>query len=80
VRIPPQITVADISSAVELSLFEETKNTVSENAPEIDKAIRLTVFDLLDKSIKETLTNITLESLVSEAEKNRTDDRMMFYI
>jgi Rrf2 family protein len=80
VRVPRQITVADILSAVELSLFEETKDTVSDNAPEIDKAIRLTVFDLLDKNIKETLTNITLESLVSEAEKNRTDDKMMFYI
>jgi Rrf2 family protein len=80
VRIPRQITVADILSAVELSLFEETKDTVSENAPEIDKAIRLTVFDSLDKNIKGTLDNITLENLVIEAEKNRTDDKMMFYI
>jgi Rrf2 family protein len=80
VRVPRQITVADILSAVELSLFEETKNTVSDNAPEIDKAIRLTVFDVLDKSIKDTLIHITLEELVIAAEKNRTDDRMMFYI
>jgi Rrf2 family protein len=80
VRVPRQITVADILSAVELSLFEETKNTVSENAPEIDKAIHLSVFDVLDKNIKETLTQITLESLVLAAEKNRTDDKMMFYI
>ena len=79
-RIPRQITVADILSAVELSLFEETKDTVSENAPEIDKAIRLSVFDVLDKNIKDTLIRITLENLVLEAEKNRTDDKMMFYI
>jgi DNA-binding IscR family transcriptional regulator len=72
--------VADILSAVELSLFEKTKDTASDNAPEIEKAIRLTVFDALDKSIRETLTNITLENLVLEAEKNRTDDKMMFYI
>jgi Rrf2 family protein len=79
-RIPRQITVADILSAVEISLFEETKDTASDNAPEIDKAIRLSVFDVLDKNIKDTLTHITLENLVLAAEKNRTDDRMMFYI
>jgi Rrf2 family protein len=78
-RVPQQITVADVLSAVELSLFEETKDTVSDNAPEIDKAIRLSVFDVLDKNIKDTLENITLGSLVSAAEKHRTDDRMMFY-
>jgi Rrf2 family protein len=79
-RIPRQITVGDILSAVELSLFEKTKDTASDNAPEIDKAIRLSVFDVLDKNIKETLSHITLEDLVLAAEKNRTDDRMMFYI
>jgi Rrf2 family protein len=79
-RVPQQITVADVLSAVELSLFEETKDTVSDNAPEIDKAIRLSVFDVLDKNIKDTLESITLGSLVLAAEKHRTDDRMMFYI
>jgi Rrf2 family protein len=80
VRVPRQITVGDILSAVELSLFEKTKDTASDKAPEIDKAVRLTVFDVLDKNIKETLSHITLEDLVLAAEKNRTDDRMMFYI
>jgi Rrf2 family protein len=79
-RLPRQITASDILSAVELSLFEETKDTVSENAPEIDKAIRLSVFDVLDEKIKATLESITLESLVLAAETHRTDDKMMFYI
>jgi Rrf2 family protein len=80
VRFPRQITAADILSAVELSLFEETKDTASGSAPEINKAIRLTVFAELDKKIKDTLGNITLETLVLAAEHHKTDDKMMFYI
>ena len=80
VRAPRRITAADILSAVELSLFEEPKDTVSENAPEIDQAIRASVFDVLDEKIKETLTNITLEALVLAMEQHKTDGKMMFYI
>jgi Rrf2 family protein len=79
-RVPRQITVADVLSAVELSLFEETKSAMSGNAPEIDMAIRLSVFDVLDKQIKDTLINITLEDLVLAAEKYKSDGNMMFYI
>jgi Rrf2 family protein len=79
-RFPRLITVADVLSAVELSLFEETKGTASGSAPEIDKAIRKTVFAELDKKIKDTLESITLEALVLAAEQNKPGDRMMFYI
>jgi len=79
-RTPRQITAADVLSAVELSLFEETKDTVSDNAPEIDKAIRLSVFNVLDKKIKDTLESITLEALVFSVEENKTDGKIMFYI
>jgi len=77
---PRLITAADILSAVEVSLFEETKNTASEKAFEIEKAIRLLVFDALDSKVKETLEGITLEALVSEMEKYKIDDKNMFYI
>lgn len=79
-RMPRQITAADILAAVELPIFEETAETVSERAPEIDQAIRQTVFEVLDKTIKDTLGSITLEDLVTAAEKNKADDGMMFYI
>jgi len=79
-RAPRQISAADILSAVEISLFEATKDTVSDNAPEIDMAIRSSVFDLLDKKISETLEGITLESLVAAAEQHSSDGKMMFYI
>ena len=79
-RRPKQITAADILFAVEISLFEETKGSTSDKALEIDKSIRLLVFDELNKKIKETLAGITLDDLVSEAEKYKTDGKDMFYI
>lgn len=79
-RMPQQITVFDVLSAVELSLFEKTENTVSDKAPEIEKAIQFAAFDLLDKSVKETLSNISLNDLVAESEKYKADDEFMFYI
>jgi len=79
-RRPKLITAGDILSAVEVSLFEETKVSTSGNAPEIDKAIRLLVFDELDKKVKETLEGITLEALISEAEKYKEVGKDMFYI
>jgi len=78
-RRPQLITAADILSAVEISLFEGTKDTVSDKALEIDKSIRL-IFDELDKKIKETLEGTSLEDLVLTAEKHKSDGKNMFYI
>lgn len=79
-RMPNQITVLDVLSAVEVSLFEQAQETVPEKAPEIDKALKLSVFDVLDQSITKTLSGITLADLVSEVEKHKRDQAMMFYI
>ncbi len=79
-RLPRHITAADILSAVEFPLFEETKETVSAKAPEIDTAMRLTVFDALDKNIKNTLESVSLTDMVEAAEKNKTGGGMMFFI
>jgi Rrf2 family protein len=79
-QTPRQVTAAAILSAVEFSLFEETKSTMSSNAPEIDQAIRATVFNALDTAIKDTLEDITLEALVLAAEQHKAGDKMMFYI
>jgi Rrf2 family protein len=79
-RTPKEITVLDVLSAVEVSLFEQTHDTVPEKAPEIEKAMKDSVFDLLDKIIMKTLKEITLADLVSEAEKHRKNQAIMFYI
>ena len=79
-RVPSQITVYDILSAVETSLFENTEETIKDKAPEIETAMRLSVYDPLDASIRTALQNITLYNLVSEAEKHRAEQGFMFFI
>jgi len=79
-RTPGAISVYDVLSAVEGSLFEATEDTVASTAPEIEKAMRMAAFDTLDKSVKDTLTHVTLDDLMSEAEKHKKDNTQMFYI
>lgn len=79
-RMPEEITVLDILTAVEIGLFEQTQDTVPEAAPEIEKALRLTVFDALDRSVNETLEGITLADLVNEAAKHQEAQALMYYI
>jgi Rrf2 family cysteine metabolism transcriptional repressor len=79
-RMPQQITAMDILSAVELSLFENIGETTKKKAPEIEAAMRILVFDKIDDSIKTVLQKITLAQLVSEAEKNKTNQGYMFFI
>jgi len=79
-REPEQVTAYEVLSAVELPLFEDTEETVRNSAPEIEGAIKETVFNVLDKAVKDALSNISLSALLSEVEKNKTDQQLMFYI
>ncbi len=79
-RTPQQITVFDIMSAVELSLFETAGETVFAKCPEIETAMRVFAFDALDNAIKTTLQRITLNDLVNEAEKYKKDQGLMYFI
>ncbi|HHY59815.1 MAG TPA: Rrf2 family transcriptional regulator, partial [Clostridia bacterium] len=75
-----EITALDILTAVEISLFEPTQETVTEAAPEIDKALRAAVFEVLDQTVSDVLRKITLADLVQETEKHKESQAMMFYI
>ncbi|HHW66507.1 MAG: Rrf2 family transcriptional regulator, cysteine metabolism repressor [Epulopiscium sp.] len=77
---PEEITVLDVLQTVEASLFEQTQETVFEKAPDIEKALQSSVFDVLDKNIKTTLSSITIADLVKDVEKYRLDNVLMFYI
>lgn len=79
-RIPQQITVFDILSAVETSLFESTEETVKDKSPDIEAAMSLAIFNPLDSLIKSSLQKITLYDLVSEADKHKKDQGFMFFI
>lgn len=79
-RSPEEITALDILTAVEISLFEPTQETVTEAAPEIDKALQAAVFEVLDQTVSDVLRKITLADLVQETEKHKESQAMMFYI
>jgi Rrf2 family protein len=79
-RMPQQITVLDVLKAVELSLFEPAQDTVSENSPEIEAALRLSAFDVLDKVIQDSLCKVSLLDIVNEAEKHKGEEAIMYYI
>ncbi|MGL5437425.1 MAG: RrF2 family transcriptional regulator [Lachnospiraceae bacterium] len=79
-RMPRQITVFDVINAVEPSLFEKTEETVVDKAPEIERAMQLSAFSILDEAVKDTLEKITLESLLTAIEKHKSNGEFMFYI
>lgn len=79
-RMPQQITLLDLLSSVELSLFEPNEDTVSKTAPDIEAAMRLFAFEKVDGVLKDVMGTITLNDLVTEAEKHKTEDGFMFYI
>ncbi len=79
-KAPHQITAYDVLSAVETSLFETTEETLSKNVPELESALRSTIYDSLDHSMKRTLQGISLYDLVLETEKYRSDQGLMFFI
>lgn len=79
-RMPGQITVLDVLSAVESSLFEPTESTVAGKAPDIETAMRLSAFDVLDQAVRQALGQVTLDDLTTEAEKHTKQHAMMFYI
>jgi Rrf2 family protein len=77
---PQQITAFDILAAIEISLFEKTDGTVLESEHSIENTIQNVVFAKLDKSIKKTLLTISLEDLVSETQKQSSEDGYMYYL
>ena len=79
-RSPSKISAYDVLSSVESSLFEKTENTVIDKAPEIDTAMRQNVFDVLDSSVRDALSKVTLEDLKTEAEIHFSNSSAMFYI
>ncbi|MDR3196145.1 MAG: Rrf2 family transcriptional regulator [Endomicrobium sp.] len=78
-KAPKVITAFDILSAIEVSLFEKAAKLLLESERALEKTIQGSVLEKLDASIKTTLSAITLESLVLDAQK-RLSDGYMFYL
>ena len=71
------ITVFDVLSATETSLFEKAEETVADES--IEKTLKDTVFDPLDNSLKETLSRITLQDMVNQSAVYTNGDYYMYY-
>ena len=79
-RMPSQISVFDVLSAVESTLFEATEETVGKKSPQTDAAMQALVFAPLDAAVKTSLESVSLEDLVHEVEKHSADQGLMFFI
>lgn len=75
-----KITVYDILYAIGETIFEENKKSLSEGAKNIEKAIDQLIFKKSDQAIRNFFKQITLSDLLYEAEKNKDDENIMFYI
>ena len=79
-RMPGQISVFDVLSAVEGTLFEATEETVGRKSPQTDAAMQALVLSPLDTVVKAALESVSLEDLVHEADKHNADQSLMFFI
>jgi Rrf2 family protein len=79
-RMPEKITAYQILAAVELALFENTKETVAEKSPEIEKVLQAFLFEPLDDTVKGALQKVTLKNLSDEVEKHKNEQGYMFFI
>lgn len=77
---PQDITVFQILSAIESSLFKATDHTVKEKAPALDKAMDVRVFSKLDEVLFQELSKVTLADLVEEETNQNQEAANMFFI
>lgn len=77
---PEQITAFAVLSAVELSLFEPTEQTVKESAPEIETTMSKMIFTSLEQTIQDSLKKTTLAELQQAADNYVIEQAPMYFI
>ena len=78
-RHPRLITAYDILSSIEISLIEKT-GAASEKMEQLNIVLSREVFDVLDKTILDTLNAITLEELLTALNHEESNDNLMYFI
>ena len=79
-RAPQEISVLEVLTSLEQSLFEKTEKSVDKKAVEIENAMQDAVFSEIDRAVRATLSGVSLYSLVTKVEEYRKNDGYMFYI
>lgn len=77
---PDKITLLDILKASELSMFEETEESVAVLASGIEAVMQENVWKNIDKVLENELSKIKLDFLAAEAKKKDYKETQMFYI
>lgn len=75
-----KITAFDILQAVEISLFEKTEHSVADETSGIETSLNSLVWKNLDNAVAKVLKEVSLDDLVTEAERTSSGDQFMFYI
>ncbi len=78
-KTPNLITVYDILSMFESSIFEDTEETVADEYPEIELVMQNRVFTPVNELLADFFEKITLEDLVRDMEYQKESENM-FYI
>ena len=78
-RHPRAISAYDILASIEISLIEKT-GPASEKMDQLNHILAHEVFDVLDKSIYETLNVITLEDLLTALNREESNENLMYFI
>ncbi len=79
-RAAKEISVFEILSSIETTIFEKTENTVDESDESIERAMQEIVFDIIDNSLKDILTNISLDDIAKKAKSLKDAQGYMYYI
>lgn len=74
---PGSITALDVLLTVENTLIEKADNTVEEQAPDIEMALRERVFNELDHAVETCLGRITVEDLLDYSDHQRAEQAYM---
>ena len=78
-REPRAISAYDILSAIELSLMEKAA-PAADKMPELNRALTAKVFMPLDDNIKETLSNVRLDDILTALDAQKDADSLMYFI
>jgi len=74
------ITAFDVLSATERILIEKANSTISKKSPITESAMKLMVFDKLDKAIEASLSEITIRDILEYIKQQNIELPLMFYI
>ncbi|MDR1068226.1 MAG: Rrf2 family transcriptional regulator [Clostridiales Family XIII bacterium] len=76
-RAADGITAWDVLAPIEQGLTEKTEETVTNGAPDIERVIRVKVYEALDEVIREQLAGVTVSELLDSVRAQEEQSAFM---